>query len=180
MFVLGIESKIGYLACALFTIHFSTLGKKELLFNPKGKVNFETMPYHCMKHFRGFGSLEKWLKFQIWLLLHSFNNRCDLSLFTTTPQRNQWCRRKKTERFMCYKVQAKRYNKKRKIIWNWYRERRRMWYLHGDEQQGCAAQLQPLVMYEMLQKLVSKLWFKCYIMVWISYCLPKPFANLSQ
>lgn len=32
-----------------------------------------------------------------------------------------------------------------------------MRYLHGDEQQGCLAQLQPHFVYEMLQELVSTL-----------------------
>lgn len=34
-----------------------------------------------------------------------------------------------------------------------------MWYLHGDEQQGCIAQLQSFYVYEVLPKLVSSCYF---------------------
>lgn len=84
-----------------------------------------------------------------------FTIRCDLSGFITTQGRNHWGRRKETKRSMRNKVQTEKCDWKRKAIWNWYRERRRMSYLFGDEQQSYVAKLQPFFVYEMLQWLVS-------------------------
>ncbi len=92
------------------------------------------------------------------LLFWLFNNRSDISLSNATSKRNYWCRRQETERNLCHEIQEKGWDGQRKALWNWFRERRRMWYLHGDEQQGRIAHLQSFYVYEVLPKLVCSIY----------------------
>ena len=123
----------------------------------KKKKNFQWSSWKCFFPF--FCLYYLWEEVitvcqSIFLLFWLFKNRCDISLSIATSKRNHWYRRQETERNLCCQIQEEGWDGQRKALWNWFREGRRMWYMHGDEQQGRIAHLQSFYVHEVLPKLV--------------------------
>lgn len=95
--------------------------------------------------------------FMCFSLLFFFISSCSdhISFCIATSERNHGFGGQETEGRVQREIQKKGRVGTRKILWNRQRKRRRVWDLHGSEQQVCSAQLQPFDVFEMLPRLVS-------------------------
>lgn len=123
--------------------------------------------FHLMRHIWNFSYLHLLYFYSWWpdkfVDIVYVSVSYHLSILTATPEGCNWCGRQKAKSGMFRKIQKKRWGWTT-VFRYWHWKRRRMWNLHGDEQQDSLAQLQSCNVHEMLPRLVFLLFSKTLCM----------------